>query len=79
MKASLHHVAFLSLLIVVNNYSMAVWTAGEVPFVPTPLQVVDRMLEIARLTPEDVIYDLGSGDGAIIIRAAKSLAFEESA
>ena len=29
------------------------------------------MFEIARLTPEDVIYDLGSGDGAIIIRAAK--------
>jgi cyclopropane fatty-acyl-phospholipid synthase-like methyltransferase len=29
------------------------------------------MLEIARLTPEDLIYDLGSGDGAIIIRAAK--------
>jgi cyclopropane fatty-acyl-phospholipid synthase-like methyltransferase len=34
-------------------------------------KVVDRMLEIARLTPEDVIYDLGTGDGAIIIRAAK--------
>ena len=34
-------------------------------------KVVDRMLEIARLTPEDLIYDLGSGDGAIIIRAAK--------
>lgn len=32
---------------------------------------VDRMLEIARLTSEDVIYDLGSGDGAIIIQAAK--------
>lgn len=71
MKASLHHVAFLRLLIVLDNCSMPVWTAGEVPFVPTPLQVVDRMLEIARLTPEDVIYDLGSGDGAIIIRAAK--------
>jgi cyclopropane fatty-acyl-phospholipid synthase-like methyltransferase len=48
-----------------------VWTDGEVPFVPTPVQVVDRMLEMARVTPEDVVYDLGSGDGAIIIRAAK--------
>jgi len=48
-----------------------VWTDGEVPFVPTPAEVVDRMLEMARLKRGDVIYDLGSGDGRIIIRAAK--------
>jgi cyclopropane fatty-acyl-phospholipid synthase-like methyltransferase len=47
------------------------WTDGEVPFVPTPVWVVDRMLEMARVTPADVVYDLGSGDGAIIIRAAQ--------
>jgi SAM-dependent methyltransferase len=50
---------------------LPVWTDGEVPFVPTPPDVVDRMLEVAQLKPGDVIYDLGSGDGRIIIRAAK--------
>jgi len=50
---------------------VAVWTDGEVPYVPTPPEVVDRMLEIAQVKGGDVIYDLGSGDGRIIIRAAK--------
>jgi cyclopropane fatty-acyl-phospholipid synthase-like methyltransferase len=52
-------------------YPVAVWTDGEVPFVPTPLHVVDRMLEMARVTSGDVIYDLGSGDGRIVVRAAQ--------
>jgi cyclopropane fatty-acyl-phospholipid synthase-like methyltransferase len=43
----------------------------EIPFVPTPIEVVDRMLELAEVKKTDVIYDLGSGDGRIIIRAAK--------
>jgi cyclopropane fatty-acyl-phospholipid synthase-like methyltransferase len=43
----------------------------EIPFVPTPLNVVDRMLELAEVTKNDVVYDLGSGDGRIVIRAAK--------
>ena len=47
------------------------WTAGEVPFVPTPPDVVDRMLEMAQVKSGDVIYDLGSGDGRIVIQAAK--------
>lgn len=41
------------------------------PFVPTPQEVVDRMLELAQLSQEDVLYDLGSGDGRIVITAAK--------
>lgn len=49
----------------------AVWTTSEVPFVPTPMEVVDRMLEVAGVRQGDVIYDLGSGDGRIVIRAAK--------
>ncbi|MBI2987922.1 MAG: class I SAM-dependent methyltransferase [Deltaproteobacteria bacterium] len=48
-----------------------VWTAGEVPFIPTPMDVVERMLDLAEVRKGDVIYDLGSGDGRIIIRAAK--------
>jgi cyclopropane fatty-acyl-phospholipid synthase-like methyltransferase len=43
----------------------------EIPFVPTPIEVIDRMLELAEVKKGDVIYDLGSGDGRIVIRAAK--------
>jgi cyclopropane fatty-acyl-phospholipid synthase-like methyltransferase len=43
----------------------------EIPFVPTPIEVVDRMLELAEVKKDDVVYDLGSGDGRIVIRAAK--------
>jgi SAM-dependent methyltransferase len=71
MKMLLRSVSFLCLLPLVNACSIPVWTDGEVPFVPTPVDVVDRMLEMARVTPADVVYDLGSGDGAIIIRAAQ--------
>jgi len=41
------------------------------PYVPTPQDVVDRMLEVAQVTSRDVLYDLGSGDGRIVITAAK--------
>jgi predicted RNA methylase len=40
-------------------------------FVPTPSEVVERMLELAEVTKDDVVYDLGSGDGRIVILAAK--------
>ena len=45
--------------------------ARDVPFVPTPEKVVERMLEVAKVGPKDVVYDLGSGDGRIVIAAAK--------
>ena len=41
------------------------------PYIPTPQEVVDRMLELAEVTASDVVYDLGSGDGRIPITAAK--------
>jgi SAM-dependent methyltransferase len=41
------------------------------PYVPTPQEVVDRMLALARVTARDVVYDLGCGDGRIVITAAK--------
>jgi SAM-dependent methyltransferase len=41
------------------------------PYVPTPQDVVDRMLELAEVTSKDVVYDLGCGDGRIVITAAK--------
>ncbi|HXE58254.1 MAG TPA: methyltransferase domain-containing protein [Gemmatimonadales bacterium] len=46
-------------------------TAPDVPFVASPMEVVETMLRLARLTGRDVIYDLGSGDGRIVIEAAR--------
>lgn len=44
----------------------------DVIFVPTPQEVVDMMLKIAKVTKNDVVYDLGSGDGRIPITAART-------
>lgn len=41
------------------------------PYVPTPAEVVDRMLQLGQVGKNDVIYDLGCGDGRIPITAAK--------
>lgn len=43
----------------------------DVIFVPTPNDVVDKMLEMAAVTAKDVVYDLGCGDGRIVITAAQ--------
>ena len=42
----------------------------DVPYVPTPVPVVDAMLDLAKVNKSDVVYDLGCGDGRIVIRAA---------
>src|SRR5688500_19845880 len=42
-----------------------------VPFVPTPQEVVDKMIELGGVKKGDTHYDLGSGDGRIVISAAK--------
>jgi precorrin-6B methylase 2 len=43
----------------------------DVIFVPTPQEVVDRMLELAQVTKDDLVYDLGCGDGRIVATAAQ--------
>lgn len=43
----------------------------DVPYVPTPEPVVAQMLKMAQIRPGDVVYDLGSGDGRIVITAAR--------
>ena len=43
----------------------------DVPYVPTPDPVVDAMLKLAGVTKKDVLYDLGCGDGRIVITAAR--------
>ena len=45
--------------------------ASLAPYVPTPLDVGHRMLELAKVTKDDVVYDLGCGDGRIVIEAAQ--------
>ena len=41
------------------------------PYIPSPQIVVDRMLEMAHIKPGETVYDLGSGDGRILITAAQ--------
>jgi len=43
----------------------------DVIFVPTPQDVVDKMLELAKVQKDDLVYDLGCGDGRIVVTAAK--------
>lgn len=51
--------------------SAAAAPALDVPYVPTPYEVVDRMLEMAETTPNDYVIDLGSGDGRIVVAAVR--------
>ena len=68
-------VVFVSVLIVAGACRTAAAPASQrptlAPYVPTPQDVVDRMLTVAEVTRRDVVYDLGSGDGRIVITAAK--------
>jgi cyclopropane fatty-acyl-phospholipid synthase-like methyltransferase len=41
------------------------------PYVPSPHQIVERMLELAKIKPGEKLYDLGSGDGRVVIAAAQ--------
>src|SRR5947209_16424252 len=47
------------------------YTNRLAPYVPSPQQIVDRMLEAANLKPGEVLYDLGCGDGRVLISAAQ--------
>ena len=63
-------ISILGAILALAGHSAA-QPVDEIPFVPTPMVVVDRMLELAEVKSGDVVYDLGSGDGRIVIRAAK--------
>src|SRR5213592_4673702 len=47
------------------------WDDGTVPYVQTPMEIVERMLRMAEVRQGDSVIDLGSGDGRIVIEAAK--------
>src|SRR6187549_2973149 len=51
--------------------SQAVLRDPDVIFIPTPQSIVDAMLKLAKVTKSDVVYDLGCGDGRIVVTAAK--------
>lgn len=55
----------------IDNYSTNPEKFLDVPFVPTDEDAVEAMLNLADVGPKDVLYDLGSGDGRILIAAAK--------
>jgi 16S rRNA A1518/A1519 N6-dimethyltransferase RsmA/KsgA/DIM1 with predicted DNA glycosylase/AP lyase activity len=59
-----------STLIVLCSLALQAQTP-DIHFVPTSNGVTDAMLKLAQVTDKDVVYDLGSGDGAIVLRAAE--------
>jgi tRNA G37 N-methylase Trm5 len=76
MEATMKKTVSLFLLALAIMLAQAVPRVGAqegkiVPYVPTPQEIVDRMLELAQVKAGDVVYDLGSGDGRIVVTAAK--------
>ena len=74
MKILNHSLATLFFTIWSTAFVFAQETATrvpDVPYVPTRQEVVNGMLDLAKVTKNDVIYDLGCGDGRIVITAAK--------
>lgn len=76
-KASVHIILALTALFLgtpsapAQELTWPTYKGYDVPYVPTPLEVVDEMLSQAGLKAGDVLYDLGCGDGRIVIEAAK--------
>jgi SAM-dependent methyltransferase len=65
-------IALLGLLVALAPVPAVAQESGSLaPYVPTPSDVVDRMLALAQVTAADTVYDLGCGDGRIVITAAK--------
>lgn len=54
-----------------NETTTAPKRTPDVIYVPTPMEVVEKMLEVAQIKKGDILYDLGCGDGRIVVTAAK--------
>jgi predicted nicotinamide N-methyase len=70
MHASMHRLIVLALIAASSSVAQ-LGPPPDVVYIPTPQPVVDAMLEAANVGARDVVYDLGSGDGRIVITAAK--------
>ena len=64
-------IASLSALLAIVGDAQAPARSPDVGYAPTTFAAVDAMLRLARVAPDDVVYDLGSGDGRIVILAAQ--------
>ena len=62
---------YLAIALILISNGSAQQKKPEVPFVPTPNEVVAEMLRMANVGKDDVLYDLGCGDGRIVITAVK--------
>jgi SAM-dependent methyltransferase len=75
MIAGLHfvsrHALFLGFVLLLGGLAFAQSVNRDVPYVPTPMETVKRMLELADIKKGEYMMDLGSGDGRIAIMAAK--------
>lgn len=69
-KFLLNHLALAAILLL--SKPLYAQELSKLPYVPTPQVVVDEMLKMAGVTAKDFVVDLGSGDGRMIIAAAKS-------
>jgi SAM-dependent methyltransferase len=64
-------IAGILVIVVVGGYFFFGSFAFGAGYQPTPPKVVERMLELAAIRPEELVYDLGAGTGAIVFRAAR--------
>lgn len=71
MKPMMVGAAWVMVSVLVHAVCTAQAPKGDVPYVPTPEHVVTRMLEMAQVGENDIVYDLGSGDGRIAIAAVR--------
>jgi SAM-dependent methyltransferase len=61
----------LLIAVVLAGAAGCLYPGADVPYVQTPTDVVTEMLKLANVKADDVVYDLGSGDGRIVIAAAR--------
>ena len=78
MRLAVAPIVFATALAVASSSTVAAQQTAQKPvrtpdihWVPTPDHVVDGMLKLAKVGPNDLVYDLGCGDGKIVIAAAK--------
>jgi cyclopropane fatty-acyl-phospholipid synthase-like methyltransferase len=68
MQLGIRTIGVLAIFVLTPSATRA---EDTIPFVPSPMHMVQRMLEVAEIKKGDVLYDMGSGDGRIVIEAAK--------